>query len=259
MVDSLLSGPKTLGAFLRRQRENTAPERVGITPGRRRRTQGLRREEVAQLSGISATWYTWIEQGRDIVVSAQTLASIADALQLPVAARRYLFALAQQNDPQQDLVPQVDRMAIDAVQQVIVPCYLLDLTWNMLAWNAAAATLFRGWLDRDAAPNMMHFLFLHPLARTLVADWETRAGRVVAELRADATHYQHDVTLNRFVEQMAEQSEAFRLFWARQQVVAREGGERVFRHQQGERHFHQQSWQLASNRTLKMILLMPVD
>lgn len=258
MQDSLLAGPKTLGAFLRIQRENTSPEMLGLPLTARRRTRGLRREEVAQLSGISTTWYTWIEQGRDIVVSAHTLANIAAALRMKPTERHYLFRLAQQSDPDQEAIPQVDRAVIDAVNQVSAPCYLLDLTWNMLAWNTQAAALFSGWLDQDPQPNMMRFMFLHPLAHTLVIDWEVRASRLIAELRADAMHYQRDEGLNNFVRQMREQSEAFSAFWARQQVIAREGGERYFQHQQqGKRHFHQVSWQLASNRTLKMIMLMP--
>ncbi|WP_130835811.1 helix-turn-helix transcriptional regulator [[Erwinia] mediterraneensis] len=258
MDHTLLSGPKALGAFLRSQRENTSPEMLGLPVMARRRTRGLRREEVAQLSGISTTWYTWIEQGREIVVSAQTLSNIAVALKMKPAERNYLFRLALQSDPLEETIPQVDDAVLAAVHQVNEPCYLLDLTCNMLAWNRPAARLFCGWLDQDAHPNMLQFMFLHPLAQQLVVDWEARASRLVAELRADAMHYAHDETLNAFVQQMTRESPSFHAFWQRQQVIVREGGERVFRHaQQGELHYRQVSWQLTSNRSLKMVMLLP--
>ncbi|MEQ4450678.1 helix-turn-helix transcriptional regulator [Kosakonia sp. YIM B13605] len=257
MESNLFAGPKTLGAFLRSQRENTAPADIGLPAQGRRRTRGLRREEVAQLSGISTTWYTWIEQGRDIVVSPQTLSNIASVLKMTAAERKYLFHLALQNDPQEEHVITVEPAVLATVNQMACPCYLLDLTWNMLAWNKPAEALFSGWLDNDAQPNMMSFMFRHPLAQTLVANWETRASRIVAELRADAMHYPHDQGLNQFVQSLSNDSELFRAFWSRQQVVVREGGERVFHHpQQGELHYRQMTWQLTSNRSIKMIMLM---
>ena len=258
METTPLSGPKALGAFLRTQRENIVPEMLGLPVMARRRTRGLRREEVAQLSGISTTWYTWIEQGRDIAVSAQTLSNIAVALKMKPAERNYLFRLAMQNDPLEEAVPLVEDAVLAAVNQVADPCYLLDLTWNMLAWNRQAEALFSGWLDNDPQPNMMRFMFTHPLAQQLVMDWDARASRIVAELRADAMHYPHDAGLNAFVQQMTQESAAFRECWQRQQVIVREGGERLFRHAvQGRVSYRQVGWQLTSNRSLKMIMLMP--
>lgn len=257
MSETLLFGPKALGNFLRSQRENTSPEQLGLPVAGRRRTKGLRREEVALLSGISTTWYTWIEQGREIVVSAQTLANIASTLQMKPAERDYLFRLAQQSDPQEAPVPAIENTVLAAVHQVSDPCYLLDLTWHMLAWNAPTAALFQGWLDKEEQPNMMTFMFTHPLAQHLVVDWEGRAKRIVAELRADTMHYPHDQTLNAFVSRMQENAR-FQAFWSLQQVIVREGGERVFRHPQlGEQRYRHLSWQLSSNRSLKMIMLIP--
>jgi hypothetical protein len=144
------------------------------------------------------------------------------------------------------------------VRQVASPCYLLDITWNMLAWNSAAQALFTGWLDTEQRPNMMTFMFQHPLSQTLVCDWENRASRIVAELRADTMYYQHDQGLNAFVTRMNNDSETFREYWSRQQVVVREGGERTFSNAQGKlQQFRQVSWQLTSNRSVKMIMLMP--
>lgn len=253
-----LTGPEALGAFLRVKRENTSPEMLGIPVLSRRRTKGLRREEVAQMSGISTTWYTWLEQGREITVSAQTLSGIANALRLKPAEREYLFLLAHKSDPLSEQVPAVEQTILETVHHVCEPCYLLDLTWQVLAWNRGAEALFTGWLDVEAAPNMMQFMFRHPLARTLVDNWEARARRIVAELRSDAIHYPNDTTLNAFVQQMIDSNRDFRDFWSQQQVIVREGGERVFHHaEKGDMTYRQLSWQLTSNRALKLIMLVP--
>ncbi|MDT8700365.1 helix-turn-helix transcriptional regulator [Kluyvera ascorbata] len=258
MDNTGLKGPEALGTFLRVKRENTSPEMLGIPVLSRRRTKGLRREEVAQMSGISTTWYTWLEQGRDITVSAQTLSGIAFALKLKPAEREYLFLLAHKSDPLIEQVPAVEQTILSAVYAVSEPCYLLDLTWQVLSWNKGAETLFKGFLDSEKSPNMMHFMFLNPLARTLVDNWEVRARRIVAELRSDAIHYPNDTTLNAFVQQMSENSSDFREFWSQQQVIVREGGARVFHHAtRGDLTYRQLSWQLASNRALKMIMLVP--
>lgn len=258
MDTSQLTGPQALGAFLRVKRENTSPELVGIPVISRRRTKGLRREEVAQMSAISTTWYTWLEQGRDITVSAQTLSGIALALKLTAAEREYLFLLAHKSDPLNEQVPAVEPTILATVSSVSQPCYLLDLTWQVLSWNQGASALFAGWLDVERTPNMMRFMFEHPLARKLVDNWEARARRIVAELRADAVHYPNDRVLNAFVQQMSDSSADFREFWSQQQVIVREGGERLFHHaEQGDLVFRQLSWQLTSNRALKMIMLIP--
>lgn len=260
MDKSGLTGPEALGAFLRVKRENTSPEMPGIPIISRRRTKGLRREEVAQMSAISTTWYTWLEQGRDITVSAQTLSGIASALKLTSAEREYLFLLAHKSDPLNEQVPAVEPAILATVNNVSQPCYLLDLTWQVLSWNKGAEALFAGWLDVDNAPNMMRFMFEHPLARKLVDNWEARARRIVAELRADAVHYPNDSLLNTFVQQMSESSADFREFWSQQQVIVREGGERLFHHDvQGDLVYRQLSWQLTSNRALKMIMLLPEE
>ncbi len=258
MSDDALSGPKALGQFLRTRRENTLPETLGLPATPRRRTRGLRREELAQLSGISTTWYTWIEQGRDVAVSARTLSSIANALRMDATERGYLFRLAQLTDSRDEQASGVNSSVLACVHQVSTPCYVLDLTWDLLAWNHAAETLFSGWLDSDNAPNMMKFMFMHPLAKSLVPDWDTRCGRIVAELRAEGIHYMQEPRLQAFIHEMSTTSDAFRTQWARQQVVERRGGERHFHHiVSGELRYTQVSWHLSGNRAVKMVMLLP--
>src|SRR5580700_7387763 len=183
---------RELGEFIRSHRERLAPAAIGLAVGSRRRTPGLRREEVAQICGLSATWYTWIEQGRDVSVSPTALARLAGALQLGRAERAYLFELAGRHDPTPDASEPGDLppALLACVAAIGSPAYVLDRSWDARSWNATAERLFTGWLDRpgerDFQHNLLRFIFLEPAARSLICDWDTRARRVTAEFRAHA-------------------------------------------------------------------------
>ncbi|PKE32956.1 transcriptional regulator [Rahnella sp. AA] len=261
MIDNAesLTGPKALGTFLRAQRERVTPEMVGLPGSSRRRTSGLRREELAQISGISATWYTWIEQGRDVSISATTLDSLAKSLRMEPAAREYLFSLASVKDPQAlpaSGAPDINLTA--CVNQLTCPGYLLDSCWNVLAWNPQAQALFSGWLGVDEAPNLLNFMFLHPLARQLVTNWAERAKRVVAEFRAETSHYAHSEAVRQSVISLRERSTEFNQWWTQQEVLAREGGERCFNHPlQGKISYRQQTFFPAGYAECKLVILVP--
>ncbi|HEY9281086.1 MAG TPA: helix-turn-helix domain-containing protein, partial [Eoetvoesiella sp.] len=152
---------RALGDFLRSVRARVTPDSVGLPPGSRRRTPGLRREEVAQLCGISVTWYTWIEQGRDVSVSASVWARLSNVLHLTRAERHYLFELAESADPEHshDPVDQLPEGLAACVHAIAVPAYILDRCWNVLARNDALLRLFDGWPDRTAQPNLLRYIF----------------------------------------------------------------------------------------------------
>ena len=227
---------RALGEFIRAHRERLTPAAVGLPPGPRRRTPGLRREEVAQMCGVSPTWYTWIEQGRPVSASADALARIAVALRLSRAERGYLFELAGERDPAEPTPASNDAPAalIATVGLVGAPAYVLDRQWNALAWNAHAAELFVGWLDGPPDParerNLLRFTFTEPAARKLIVDWETRARRLVAEFRADSIRHLNDGPTRALIDALSADSEAFGQFWASQDVGEREGGSRAFDH-----------------------------
>src|SRR6185312_4468119 len=145
-----------LGEFLRSHRARLTPGELGLEPGMRRRTPGLRREEVAQLAGVSATWYTWIEQGRDVSVSSSALTRLARVMRLTVAERAYLFDLAGRRDPDAPPDSPLGELNLTAIVDAITtPAYVLDRAWNALAWNKAAARLFVGWLDGSGNHNLL--------------------------------------------------------------------------------------------------------
>lgn len=254
---------RSLGEFIRAHRERLTPLAVGLPPGARRRTPGLRREEVAQLCGVSPTWYTWIEQGRPVSASADALARIAVALQLSRAERAYLFELAGERDPAEPPPTAADAPAalLATVGLIDAPAYVLDRQWNALAWNVQAAELFVGWLDgtpQDGRErNLLRFTFTEPAARTLIVDWETRAQRLVAEFRADSIRHLSDAPTRALIDALTAESKAFARFWASQDVGEREGGVRAFDHpRDGRRVYDQITFKPAHREDLKLVVLV---
>jgi transcriptional regulator with XRE-family HTH domain len=255
---------RELGDFIRAQRERVAPASVGVIAARRRRTPGLRREEVAELAGLSTTWYTWIEQGRDVSVSPTALARLARALRLGRAQRQYLFELAGKRDPDPGAsdIDELPAVLTACVAAIAGPAYLLDRNWDARAWNLAAERLFAGWLDRPPRDgnghNLLRFIFLELGARLLISDWEQRARRVVAEFRAHCGAHLDDPGLRLLIEELRGLSADFKQMWEQHGVLGREGGERIFNHPtDGFLRFEQVTFELAGHVDIKLTMLMP--
>ncbi len=252
---------RELGDFVRALREKLKPSELGLAAGARRRTPGLRREEMAQLCGLSVTWYTWLEQGRDMALSAPALARLATALRLGRAERAYLFELADRRDPGQDDIEgdAVPPAVLASVDLIAAPAYILDRIWTARSWNVGAEQLFSGWLDVQGDRNLLRFIFLAPSAGTLICDYEERARRVVAEFRADVSSHLDDPDVRLLVEDLGRQSAMFRRFWHEHWVMGREGGERTFRHpERGFLRYEQVTFALAGRNDLKLTMLMPL-
>jgi len=250
---------RAFGEFVRAQRERVTPAAIGLPIGKRRRTPGLRREEVAQLCGLSTTWFTWIEQGRDVSISASALARLSVALRLDRAERAYLFDLAGKRDPEQGKAEtgNVSAALAAGVEAIAAPAYILDRYWNARCWNAQAAQLFTGWLDAPGEHNLLRFTFTHPAARTLICDWEVRARRLAAEFRAASSGHLHDPKLQEFVTALRRDSEKFAQFWDQHGVLGREGGERTFNHpRDGFLRYEQVTFEVANHPDLKMTMLI---
>ena len=257
---------RALGEFIKTQRQQTSPALAGLghlSHLSRRRTPGLRREEVAQLCGISVTWYTWIEQGRTDSISPQALSRIAEALHLPRAKRAYLFELAEKKDPvhQEIQAETVAQDILDVVRSIREPAYVLDRYWNALASNRPARALFTGWLSaKSESSNLLYFTFCTTASQQLITDWEQRAQRLVAEFRADCGQYLDDPQIQEMVEQLSARSALFKHAWHLQDVVEREGGTRQFRHpERGELRYTQVNFRVANRPDLKLITLMPAS
>jgi transcriptional regulator with XRE-family HTH domain len=253
-----------LGAFLMARRARLGPAALGLPEAGRRRTPGLRREEVAQIAGLSVTWYTWIEQGRDVSVSPAALARLARALQLSAAERTYLFDLAGKRDPAGPApapASEVPAALEAAVQAIAAPAYVLDRQCNAVAWNALASRLFIGWLDRSAdkpgGRNLLRFIFLEPAARRLIRGWDERARRVLAEFRAECGVFPEDRGMQSLAEELRARSTVFARLWEAHAVLGREGGLRHFNHpKDGPRAYEQAAFALAGQPEFKLVMLL---
>lgn len=246
-----------LGAFVRARREALPPSE----PGRRRRTPGLRREELAAQAGIGLTWIAWIEQGRDVRPSADTLARLARALHLTGAERAYLFALAGRADPDNMVATEQDdapASIVAVVQAVGHPAYGLDASWTICCANDAARRLFVGLFDGDGPANLLRYVFTHPAARDLLPDWEQRVIRLLAEFRRDYGRNPADPRARAVVDWLVGQSPFFRDAWERQAVAGREGGRRLFLHPNlGPLAFEQHTLNATERPDFKVVMLEP--
>ncbi|MFE2351814.1 helix-turn-helix domain-containing protein [Kitasatospora cineracea] len=230
-----------LGEFLRTRRAQLRPEDAGLTPyPGRRRVPGLRREELALLAGVSATYYTRLEQGHSANASDGVLDALARALRLTGDERAHLYDLARPARPGR--APQhrpakarpATRQLIDAMPQV--PAAVLDRGNDVLAWNALGHALLAGHLDPTAPdrpadrPNLTRLLFLDPHTRELHARWEEDARTAVAALRLAVGRYPEDRRLAQLVGQLTIQSPEFAAMWARHPVRDCAVGSKSFRH-----------------------------
>ncbi len=256
---------KELGEFLLALRQRGTPEEFGFPSGARRRTKGLRREEVAQLAGISATWYTWIEQGREVNISSDALDRLAQALKLSRTERAYLFDMADRRDPrantaEEDTVPET---LVNMLDNINIPAYIMGRTWDILAWNKPAQILFAGWLDKqqevEDKPNLLRYVFQNPDAKQLVVNWEVRARRLVAEFRADCRSRLEELELQKLVAELSQASPEFERFWKQHDVLERQGGQREFNHPKlGLISYQQVTLRPVEQEQLKLVVLHPI-
>ncbi|MFJ8127545.1 MmyB family transcriptional regulator [Streptomyces hydrogenans] len=222
---------RELAAFLRSRRERVTPEQVGLVRGRRRRTPGLRREEVAQLSAVGVTWYTWIEQARDIQVSPQVLDALAGALLLDPAERAHLFALAGQRDPRpgtpSPAVTPAVRALLDRLEPL--PAAVQNSRFDILAHNRVFGRLFR---DLDALPsedrNTLWLACTDPEFRAALTDPDL-VSRLAGKLRARMAGCLAEPAWKRLVQRLEAASPEFREIWARHDVVSSENMAKVIR------------------------------
>lgn len=248
---------KMLGQFVRSHRERVSPD----PHIRRRRTPGLRREELAARAGIGVTWCAWIEQGRDVSVSSSALARLSDALSLTPAERAYLFELAGKRDPdapQASAISQAPEAVSALVGILPYPAYGLDSVWNACCWNAAAEHLFGAWLIQGSQNNLLRYTFCDPSARTFLPDWKERARRILAEFRADYSRHLNDTVLSDLVQELKSESKLFAQEWESQTVMAREGGLRTFQHPvDGLLSYTQHTFSPAQRPDYKVVALFP--
>ncbi|GAB0116501.1 helix-turn-helix transcriptional regulator [Acidisoma sp. 7E03] len=215
-MDALVTPDNRLGVYLKGRRSKLDPAALGFPVGRRR-TQGLRREEVAQRAGISATWYTWLEQGRGGAPSAEALDRIAHALLMTEVEREHLFLLGLGRLPEvrfrgaTGVTPRLQRL-IDTLEYA--PALVKTATWDIVAWNRAAAIVLT---DYGALPpearNILRMIFIDPKVRAHQIDWEGVARFVVGAFRAEMARAGAEAEAAPLIAELSERSPEFAAMW----------------------------------------------
>jgi transcriptional regulator with XRE-family HTH domain len=223
-----------LAAFLRTRRERISPEDVGLPPGTRRRTSGLRREELAQLAGVGVTWYTWLEQGRPINASVQVLDAVSRTLRLDATERAHLFRLA--DVPGSPSLPGCDDCPLPPeVQQILdalpLPASVVTERFDLLAWNQTYAALFPRLTS--AAPeerNTLLSLYTAASCCAPVKDQRTHCEAMVGQLRAAYARHVGDPAWTHFIRRLEAMSPEFAKAWAAHDVAQPGSVVKSFRH-----------------------------
>ena len=254
---------RELGAFLRNRRERLRPEQVGLPPSRRRRTPGLRREEVAQLAGVGVTWYTWLEQAREINASPQVLDAIARTLQFDSHEHAHLFTLAglptTSIGDECDHMPHAAQLLVDRLEPY--PAAVLNARWDLLAFNRVNASFFP---NLDALPveerNCLWLAFTNPSWRETIVDWDDSVSRMVAEYRSGMAEHIDDPAWQTMVDRLHGASPEFAAFWERHDVLAVTPAAKRLRHPTaGLFSFAYTNLWLDHRPNVRIVVLTPSD
>ena len=251
---------KQLGEFLRSRRERLRPEALGLSDPRRRRTPGLRREEVASLAGISPEWYVKLERGRSVAPSSATIEALSRALRLNEVERAHLAMLAfgkRRPTFVRETVPDALRRL---VQNLPSPAYVTGLRWDVLAWNEAAATLLIDFGGIDVEDrNILLYVLTDPNGRRLFGEgWAHEARRMVALFRATYDLWAADPAFADLVSRLHAGCVEFEGWWAAHDVGAASSGTKTLLHPaRGPRHFDYTTFQANDDPRLKLAVYLP--
>ncbi len=257
-----LAAAAQLGKLLRARREGLEPTDVGLPPGRRRRTPGLRREEVAQLAAISPTYYALLEQGRAPHPSPQVVDAVSAALRLVPSERAYLHTLAtgEEGEPEavarETLAPGVAELVARLDPH---PTYVTGRRWDVLASNRAARAL---WTDWPALPepdrNLLLWMFAARQAREVFVEWEHEAADQLGRFRAAAAHHLADPSFAELIDRLHAAGPEARALWKRHDIVPLGGGSKRLRHPElGELTLHHVVLVVADNPDHKLVTFAP--
>lgn len=253
---------KELADFLQTRRAKILPSQVGLSSGVRRRTPGLRREEVAQLAGIGLTWYTWLEQGRSIQVSAQIVESLSRTLLLDKQERMHLYTLARQPLPAN--IPFYQGSVSPTLQHVLdqltlCPSFVMDQRWNVIGWNKAACLVFGEFSNLNVRQkNMVWMMFTSAYYKKLFVDWGFHAQGMLARFRSACGQYIEDPWLLEFIQDLKRESKEFDVWWSLHDVQSNSEINKKLSHPiAGTLAFEFSSFDVSDHSSLKMIVNTP--
>jgi transcriptional regulator with XRE-family HTH domain len=255
---------RALGEFLKARRRQIVRADLDLPPTGRNRALGLRREEIAYLSGVSVTWYTWLEQGRQITPSRQVLDAIARTLRLSVAEHAYILSLAGHSAPE-PVAESPPEIALGRVQRLLdalagYPAYAIAPDWTVSGWNVAYQALYPNVATvPEADRNLLWLVFTDPHLRVLMADWDDTSRRLLARFRAQAGARLGNPSFSRVVRRLLEVSEPFRAGWENHDIEGFIPRQRLFRHPLvGDLHMEQHILAPEDHPDLRVVIYTPV-
>ena len=250
-----------LGDFLRSRRQKLQPQDVGLTNGRRRRTAGLRREEVAELAGIGVDWYIRLEQGRSVNPSATTIAALGRALRLSRTETDHLRALTRTGDARAFQPETPTPALIGMIEAMHEPAYLTGRRWDLLAWNAAAADVFAFDKLPPEDRNVLVLILTRPEARRMFgARWADEAKRIVAQFRATHDLWADDPAFRELLARLRKGCPEFAAWWKTHDVRGPAIGEKRLHHPlRGILRFEHASFQSNENPAIKLVIYTPLQ
>jgi transcriptional regulator with XRE-family HTH domain len=249
--------------FLRSCRARIKPSDLGLPVPQRKRTDGLRREDVAALSGVSVSWYTWLEQGRDMRVSDEVLERICHTFRLTEDERVYLFSLVQHRPPRlhRDARFEAPTEIVRMINGVGAPAVIMNVRWDVLAWNRLNTLVFRDYADIPATQrNLVEILFTKPPYFEASAEFEDMARRVLAKLRVDYSKSGNDPRFEALIHRLSSISPLFRRIWRTPEINVRSYGMHRFKHPvYGELSFEHTSYVPDGHPDIRVVICMPED
>jgi transcriptional regulator with XRE-family HTH domain len=250
-----------LAEFLRERRARLDPEQLGLPARRRRRTPGLRREDVAERAAVSVAWYASLEQGRPVNPSKAVVSSLADALCLSDLDRAYLFKLAGHPAPPMTASTGLDaRLLQSLVDHMGAPAYCTDALTNVMAWNATACEVFGDYArwppDRR---NLLLLLFEETGFAECLVDRDDYAERVVRTFRGRSNAHRNDPLAIELVDTLSRRSERFRSLWNRHDIRQAETDTLEVNHPRGRLTFTMTQWQAVATSGLRFNVYLPAD
>ena len=256
---------KQLGKFLKSKRDKLSPTDFGITIGKRRKTSGLRREELAQLAGVGLTWYTWLEQGRDIQVSSQVLESISRVLNLNNEEKKHIYLLANHQIPLEmkvnvgnSLHPVVKNF-IDHLEDC--PVYVTNEKWDIISWNSIACKVFGDFTKMsEKERNAVWRCFCSVEYKSLLVNWEDHAKRLLAQFRGTTNRFIGEEWFGNLVNDLKNNSSEFSQWWRDQEISGTPIGEKEIRHPYvGTLFMEHMTLQVYDSPDLKLTVYRPLE
>lgn len=254
---------KELGLFLKKKRATLSPNQFGLELNKRRRVEGLKREEVADLAGVSIDWYVRIEQGQNVNPSIEVLNSLSKVLQLNNEEKRYLFNLSdkklQVEDSNNITISKTLQEFLDAQNPNIA--YVTDNSWNMIAWNKAALKVYGNYEEmNEKERNTIWRAFNDDYLKELLDNWEGHSKLRVEQLRANYSYYENDNKIKEIINELDKKNPLFHKWWNNQEIMGTPEGQKLLHHPiVGNLYLNYISFKSTEIEGVNITIQMPVD